>query len=98
MGPGALRRADDGAQVVGVLQLVAEDEEGGLAPLLGQLEQVLHRGVLLYGRHGHHPLVVGPAAEVVQLAGVGLFDGGAGRLGLGHQGRKGPRALAPLDV
>ncbi len=61
-------------------------------------EQVLHRGVFLHRGNGHHPLVVGPAAKVVQLFGVRLFDGGARLLGFFHQGLQRAAALSPLDV
>ena len=83
---------------MGVLQFVADDKEGGLAPLLCPLEQVFHCGVFLHCGHCHHPLVVGPAAQVFQFFGVRLFDGGPGLFGFGDQRLQPAGAFAPLDV
>ena len=75
MGPHGLGGADDSPQVVGVLQLVADDKKRRLAPVLGKLKKVLQPGVIVGGGHGDHPLMVPPAAEGVQLDGADLLQG-----------------------
>ena len=82
----------------GVFQLVAHQQEGGLPSLFRQGEDVLHAGVLLHRRQGHHPLVVGAGAQVVQLSGVHLFDGDPLVFGLLQQGQQPAALLSPLDV
>ena len=98
MGPGALRRADYRTQVVGVAELVAYHDQGGLPPVPGGAENVVHAGVLPHGGHGDDALVALGAAHAVQLAPVRLSDhdtlvpGGGGDVAQGGVG------LPPGDV
>ena len=73
MDAAGLGRADNGAQVVGIFDLIAQDEEGRLPPLLGQPQHVLHLTVGVGGGQQGHPLVGDAAAEKVQLLGGDLF-------------------------
>ena len=70
-----LRGTDDRAEIVGVLQLVENHEEGRLAALLRVGEDVLHRAVFLGGGKGDNALVRSAAAEEIQLGAVGFLDG-----------------------
>ena len=51
--PAHSARPDDGAHVLGVLDLVEEDQEGGLGP-----GRMLLEGRELWGRESHRPLVM----------------------------------------
>ena len=68
VGAAQQRRAQDRPQVVGVLDAVAQNKEGRLAPLFGQGEQILQLGIPDAGGAQRHPLVVVGAAELLQLA------------------------------
>ena len=61
---------------MGVGELVADHQEGGLPPVPGGLEEVLHRGVLPHGGHGDDALVGVGAAHGVQLVPVHLCQHG----------------------
>ena len=70
VGPRPLGAADDGAEVLGVLDLVENDDEG-----LGRAGQdVLERGIALRGDLGHDALVAG--RDLVELAGRDEDDRG----------------------
>ena len=89
MGPGGVGGADHRTQVVGVGELVAHHDEGGLALFPGGVENVVHGGVLPHSGQGDDPLVGVGAAHAVQLAPVGvhyhdaLFPGGGGDVAQG---------------
>ena len=83
VGPGALGGADDGAQVVGVGNFVADDQQGVLPLVGGGLEDALHADVLPHRRQGDDALVGVGAAHAVQLPLVGLHHHDARRPGLG---------------
>ena len=90
--PRALGGADHRPQVVGVAQLVAHHDQGGLPLGPGGLQDVVHAGVLPHRRQGDHPLVGVGAAHAVQLAPVALHHHnalGAGGGGDVSQGRVG---------
>ena len=98
VGPGALRRADDGPQVVGVAELVADHQQGGLPPGLRRAENVLHRGVFPDGTEGDDALVGVGAAHGVQLPPVRFHHHGPGGAGLGGDVAQGLVRLALLQV
>ena len=98
MGPGALRRADDGPQVMGVRQLVADHQQGGLPLVRRRLENVLHAGVLPDGAEGNDPLVGVGAAHGVQLPLVRLHHHRPGGAGLGGDMAQGLVRFALLEV
>ena len=72
MGAGALRRAQNGAQIVGVGNFVAHHQQRRLALFGGGVQQGLHGHILPHGRQGDDPLMGVGAAHAVQLAPVGL--------------------------
>ena len=68
VGAAQQRRAQDGAQVVGVLHPVTEHQEGRLTLGAGRRQQVLQGGILDLAGPGCHALVFGAdAAELLQL-------------------------------
>ena len=66
--------ADDRAEVVGILQLVENDEEGRLVLFLRVGEDVVERAVILGGGEGDDALMGSDAAEKVELGAVDLLD------------------------
>ena len=70
--PAHSRRPDDRPQVVGVGQLVAEDDQGRFPLFLRSLEDVLDRGVFPNGGHGDNPLMGVGTGHLVQLPPVGV--------------------------
>ena len=84
MGPAQQGRADHRAQVVGVLDAVADDQERRLALGAGGGQQVVHLGVGdLAGKSGH-PLVAVGAGQLAQLVGVHPLDRGPRLFGQGR--------------
>ena len=83
VGTGALGRADDGPQVVGVADLIADDDEGRLLPLLRQGQNIADLAVFPHTGQGNDPLVGMGLAHKVQLAPVGLHHHNALLPGLG---------------
>ena len=78
---GGLCGSDDGAQIMRVLDVVADDDKGRLVAGLGK--DVLHGGEVVAGGHGGHALMDYTAAQGVQLLRCGVFDGHAALLGQG---------------
>ena len=72
MGTGDLGGADDGTQVVGIGDLVCNDDKERLIP--GLCVNILHGGVVGSAGDGDHALVVLVAAHAVQLGAAGLLD------------------------
>ena len=98
MGAHALGGADDGAQIVGIGDLVTDDDEGVFIPFLGDVQNVLHRAVFLHRAQGHHTLVGVGLAHGVQLPAVGLHHHDALGSGLGGDVPEGLIHLALGDV
>ena len=72
MGAGALGGAEDGAQIVGVGDLIAHHQQGRFPPLCCRGEDALHRDVLPHGGQSDDALMGVGAGNAVQLAAVGL--------------------------
>ena len=72
VGAGTVSAAKDGAQIVGVADLVADEDEGRLAPLRCHGEDVLHRAVFPHGCHRHHALMRPRGTHGAQLPAVGF--------------------------
>ena len=87
----AFRRADDRAQIVRVGQLVADDDQRGLAPVFRVFEDLLDRRVGMRRDHGDHALMRARGGKLVELAPVCFNDGGAGFSR--HGGQPGKRAV-----
>lgn len=85
---------DDGAQVVGIGNPVQQNQEGRFAPLLGQGQHVLHRGVLIRRGKGQQPLMMG--GDGIQAGLVHLLDGHMGFPGHVHDFPGGAGEVAPL--
>ena len=68
---------------MGVLDAVADHEEGRLPLGAGGGQQVVHLGVGDLAGEGGHPLVAVGAGQLPQLVGVDPLDGGPGLLGQG---------------
>ena len=89
MGTGGVGGADDRPQIVWVAELVADHDEGGLTPLPGNIQDVVHSGIFPHGGQGDDPLVGMGAAHAVQLPAVGvhyhnaLLPGGGGDVSQG---------------
>ena len=88
--------ADDGAQIVGVLHAVTQHKEGRLVFLAGDVQQRLQIGVFHLRGPGGHALMLGGAAQLLQLAGGRTLDhrpGLPGQRGViaRHGGRHGIR-------
>ena len=92
------RRADDRAQIVRVGQLVADDDQRGLAPVFRVFEDLLDRRVGMRRDHGDHALVRARGRKLVELAPVCFNDGGAGFSRHGGQPRKCAVRLSGSDV
>ena len=71
----ALGATDDGTEVVGVGNAVADDDQRCLLTILCDLQNILHRAIFLFCRKRDHALMRGIACECVQLAFFG-FDNG----------------------
>ena len=98
MSPGALSGPDDGPQVVGVGDLVAHHQQGGLALVPGGLKDALHTDVLPDRRQGDDALVGMGAAHGVQLPPVRLHHHHARRPGFGGNMSQGLVRLSLLEV
>ena len=80
--------ADDGAEVMRVGQLVAEDDERRLPFFRGAGEDVVDGGIVVRGDDGDDALVRAGGGELVELAPVGLDDDGPGLLRHGGEARE----------
>ena len=98
MGAGAFGAADYGAEVVRVGNLVADDDEGLLAALGGDVEDVVDAGVLAHGADGDDALVGVGDAHGVELAPVAVGDGDAAVAGQTGDVSEGAVGLAAGDV
>ena len=76
---GSLCGSDDGAQIVRVLDVVADDDEGRL--VAGLLEDVLHGGEVVAGCHRNNALMDDSFTQGVQFLLGGVLDRDAGILG-----------------
>ena len=83
MGPGALGGTEDGAQIVGIGDLVADHQQRRFAPVGGGLQNALHRHILPDGGQRDNALMGVGARHGVQLAAVGLHHHNARGAGLG---------------
>ena len=95
MDPGALRRPEDGSQVVGIGDLVAHHHKGGLSPLLRPGQNVLQLAVFPHGRLGDDPLVGAGDAHGVQLPPVALRHHDAPLPGFSQDPGQGPVRVSP---
>ena len=98
VGPGALRRTDDGPQVVGVREFVANHQQRRLSLVRRRLENILHRGVFPDRGQGDDALMGMGAAHGVQLPPVGLYHHRSGGASLGSDVPQCPVRLALLEV
>jgi len=87
VGTAQQRRAHHRAQIVRVLDAVAQHEEGRLALRLGGSQQVFHRGVFDLAGERRHALMALRTGHQPQLIGVHPLDGGTGLFG--HGGKVG---------
>ena len=71
------RRADDGAQVVGVFHAVEQDDDATVAGWIGVSENVFERAGGACGDDGDDALVIFGVGEAVELAAVFEADGDA---------------------
>ena len=83
---------------MGVLQLVADDQEGRLPPVCRQCKNVFHLSIFLNGGHRHYSLVHRAAAELVKLPGIRLLDSGSRRLCLCNQGEQAAVLFSALHI
>ena len=97
MGTGALSGADDGPQIVGVADLVADNDKGRLLPLLRQGQNIADLAVFPHAGQGDDPLVRVGLTHKVQLAPVGLHHYNALLPGLGSNVPQGLVHIAPGD-
>ena len=72
MGSGALGGAEDGPQIVGVGDLIADHQQRRLPLGGGSVQQALHRHILPHSGQRNDPLMGVGAAHIVQLPPVGL--------------------------
>ena len=94
----ALRRADDGAEVMRVRQIVAQDDEGRFSPAFRVFEDLIDRGVGVGRDHGDDALMRAGGGELIELAPVGLDDGSSSLLRHGGEAGKGAVGLAGGDI
>ncbi len=83
MGAGAVGRPDDGAQIVGVGDLVAHHDQGRLVLGGGICQNIVYTDVLPHRCQSDDALMGVGAAHAVQLPPVGLHHHDARRPGLG---------------
>ena len=98
VGPGGVGGADHRTQVVGVGDLVAHHQQGGLALVPGGLKDALHTDVLPDRCQGDDALVGMGAAHGVQLPPVRLHHHHARRPGFGGNMSQGLVRLSLLEV
>ena len=100
MGTGTLGGAEDGAQIVGIGDLVAYHQQRGLALVGSGLQDAVHRHIFPDGGQGDDALVGVGAGHVVQLAAVGLHHHDARGAGLGGDVAQGlvRLALGQIDL
>ena len=70
MRAGALRAADDGAEIVRVADLVTHDHEGRFSALLREGENIVDAAGIPHGADRDHALVGVGAAHEIQLAAI----------------------------
>ena len=97
VGAGALGGTDDGAQVMGVGDLVAHHDQGLFILLRGFGKDVLHAHILPHGGKGDDALMGVGAAHAVQLALVGVHHHDARGTGFGGDVAQGFIRLTLLD-
>ena len=85
MGTGALGAPHNGTQIVGIAQLVADDDQRVLAPGGGLLQNVIDGEIVVGGSQGNHPLMGAGEGHLIQLAPVNRHDDGTGFLCLGSK-------------
>ena len=85
VGACTLGRTHDSAQVVGIAQLVADDDQGSLTTGSCLLQDLVDGGVLVGSSQGDDALMGTGEGHLVQLAAVNRNDDGAGFLGLSSQ-------------
>ena len=83
MSAGAISRPDDGAQIVGVGDLVAHHDQGRLVLGGGICQNIVYTDVLPHRCQSDDALMGVGAAHAVQLPPVGLHHHDARRPGLG---------------
>ena len=84
VGPAQIRRTHNSPQIVGVLDSIAEDEEGRLALGLRRLEQIVKTRIRYLGCAGGHTLMIRRAAHLLQLVGGHTLDHRTALLGQGR--------------
>ena len=85
MGTGTFRASQDGAQIVGVGQLVADDDEGGLVPGGGFFQNVVDGHIFMGSGQSDDALVGTGGGHGIQLPPVNGHYHGSRLLGLGGQ-------------
>ena len=85
MGAGALGGAENGPQIVGIRQLVADDNQRILTPGGGLLQNVVDGVIGMGGSQGNHALMAAGVGHQVQLPPVHGNHHGPGLPGLGGQ-------------
>ena len=85
MGAGALGGAENGPQIVGIRQLVADDNQRILTPGGGLLQNVVDGVIGMGGSQGNHALMAAGVGHQVQLPAVHGNHHGPGLPGLGGQ-------------
>ena len=94
---GAISRPDDGAQIVGVGDLVAHHDQGRLVLGGGICQNIVYTDVLPHRCQSDDALMGVGAAHAVQLPPVGLHHHDARRPGLGGDVAQGLVHLTLLD-
>ena len=80
---GAFGGAENGAQVVRILQFVRDDDKRGFPALLRKVQDFIHRDIFLNRGGGNDALVDSAAAEGFKLSVIGLLNDRPGGPGLG---------------
>ena len=83
MGAGAVGRPNNRAQIMGIGDLIAHDDQGLFVLCRRVRQNILHADVLPHRRQGDDPLMGMGAAHAVQLPPVGFHHDDARRAGLG---------------
>ena len=73
MGSCTLCGTEYGAEVVRVLKLIENNDEGALRPAFCKVKNIVNRGVFSYCGIRGDSLVIGSAADIVELFGVNFF-------------------------
>ena len=97
VGAQGVGRPDDGAQVVGILHAVEQDEERGtLRSAAAAARSLVELPVAVVGDHRHDPLVLGHPGQPIEPGARRGADLGAALAGGPLQIGEGPGTLAPL--